>query len=68
VGHCIPGTGFRQDRRKGSSRHVAHRFTHEERQRVLDTVNDLCFADLAPAQIAALLAEERVYVGSESTI
>jgi hypothetical protein len=35
---------------------------------VLDTVNDLCFADLAPAQIAALLAEERVYVGSESTI
>jgi len=34
---------------------------------VLDTVNDPRFADLTPAQIVALLAEERVYVGSEST-
>ena len=60
--------GFSQDRRKGYSRHVAHRFTQEERQCVLDTVNYLRFADLTPAQIVALLAEERVYVGSGSTI
>ena len=35
---------------------------------MLHTVNDLRFADLTPAQGVALLAEERVYVGSESTI
>jgi transposase InsO family protein len=34
---------------------------------VLDTVNDPRFADLTPAQIVAILAEERIYVGSETT-
>jgi hypothetical protein len=67
-GIAFQAHGFSHDRRKGSSRHFAHRFTQEERQRVLDTVNYLRFADLTPAQIVALLAEERVYVGSESTI
>jgi transposase InsO family protein len=60
--------GFSQDRRKGSARMVAHRFSKEERQQVLLTVNDARFADLTPAQIVAILAEEGVYVGSESTI
>jgi transposase InsO family protein len=35
---------------------------------VIDSVNDPRFADLTPAQIVAILAEERMYVGSESTI
>ena len=43
-----------------------HGMAAEERRRVLDTLNDPRFADLTPAQIVALLAEERVYVGSES--
>ena len=60
--------GFSQDRRKGSPRNVAHRFTPEERQRLIHIVNDPRFADLTPAQIVAILAEERIYVGSESTI
>ena len=34
---------------------------------MLDTVNDPRFADLTPAQIVAILTEERIYVGSGST-
>ena len=64
----ISGQGFSVDRRKGSERDVRHRFSAEERQRVVETVNDPRFADLTPAQIVAILAEERIYVGSESTI
>ena len=59
--------GFSVDNRKGSLRHVVHKFSAEERRRVIETVNDPRFADLTPAQIVAILAEERIYVGSEST-
>jgi hypothetical protein len=45
-----------------------HRFSAQERQQVLSTVNDPRFADLTPGQIVAILAEEGLYVGSESTI
>jgi transposase InsO family protein len=67
-GVMIRSEGFSGDRRKGAPRHVAHRFSREEREIVLATVNDPRFADLTPAQIVAILAEEKVYVGSESTI
>jgi putative transposase len=67
-GVVIRSEGFSGDRRKGSHRHVAHRFSREERQIVLETVNDPRFADLTPSQIVAILAEEGLYVGSESTI
>ena len=67
-GLMIRAQGFSPDQRKGASRHVMHRFTEEERQQVLSTVNDPRFADLTPNQIVAILAEEGVYVGSESTI
>ncbi|CAK6689554.1 IS3 family transposase ISPpr7 [Synechococcus sp. CBW1107] len=67
-GMAYEAYGFSQDHRKGSPRVVAHRFSEEERQQVLETVNDSRFADLTPAQIVAILAEERIYVGSESTI
>ena len=60
--------GFSLDRRKGSPCEVARRLTAEERQRVIETINDPRFADLTPGQIVAILAEEKVYVGSESTI
>ncbi len=64
----IRAQGFSCDQRMGSSRYVMHRFSEEERQQVLSTVNDPRFADLTPGQIVAILAEEGVYVGSESTI
>lgn len=62
------GQGFSVDRRKGSPRQVAHKFTAKERQRVIETVNDPRFADLPPGQIVAILAEEEEYVASEMTI
>jgi putative transposase len=67
-GLMIRSQGFCSDQRKGAPRHVAHRFSEEERQQVLATINDPRFADLTPSQILAILAEEGVYVGSESTI
>ena len=59
---------FSLDRRKGAPRRVAHKFSAREHQRVIDTVNDLRFADLPRGQIVAILAEEKEYVGSEMTI
>jgi transposase InsO family protein len=47
---------------------VRHRFSDEERKRLIETVNHPRFADLHPAQIVAILAEEKDYVGSESSI
>ncbi|MFM9086586.1 MAG: IS3 family transposase [Cyanobium sp.] len=67
-GIAVEAEGFSKDGRKGSVRHVAHKFSEEERKRVIEVINDPRFADLHPAQIVALLAEEGVYVGSESTM
>ena len=67
-GLMIRAQGFSRDQRKGASRRVMHRFSEEERQQVLSTVNDPRFADLTPNQIVAILAEGGSYVGSESTI
>ena len=67
-GLMIRAQGFSHDQRKGADRYVAHRFSPEERQNVLATVNDPRFADLPPGQIVAILAEEGIYVGSESTL
>jgi len=67
-GLMLRAQGFSCDQRKGAARNVAHRFSAEERQIVLSTVNDPRFADLTPGQIVAILAEEGKYVGSESTM
>jgi len=67
-GLMIQAQGFSRDQRKGAFRHVMHRLSEEDRQQVLSTINDPRFADLTPNQIVAILAEEGVYVGSESTI
>jgi transposase InsO family protein len=67
-GLMIRAQGFSCDQRKRASRYAMHRLSEEERERVLSTVNDPRFADLTPGQIVAILAEEEVYVGSESTI
>ena len=67
-GLMMRSQGFSRDRRRGSARQVVHRFSPQERQRVLNTVTEPGFADLTPAQIVAILAEDGIYVGSESTI
>jgi transposase InsO family protein len=67
-GQAFAAQGFSKDGRKGSQRHVSHRFSDEERKRLIETINHPRFADLHPGQIVAILAEETEYVGSESTI
>ena len=39
----ISRQGFSLDRRKGAARQVAHKFTTQERQKVIDTINDSRF-------------------------
>jgi len=51
---------------KSTLRNVVHKFSAEERRRVIETVNDPRFADLTPAQIVAILAEKCINVGSKS--
>ncbi|WP_254939570.1 helix-turn-helix domain-containing protein [Cyanobium sp. Morenito 9A2] len=52
-------------RRRGSPRHVAHRLSEEERQRILLTCNQPEFAALPPVQIVPILEDRGLYIGSE---
>ena len=53
------------DQRKGSHRHVAHRLSEEERQRILLICNEPKFAAVPPCQIVPVLADRGLYIGSE---
>jgi len=59
------GDGDGIDRRKGSHRHVTHRLSEEERQRILLTCNEPEFAALPPGQIVPALAGRGLYIDSE---
>jgi hypothetical protein len=61
---AINAHGFSVDSRKGSLHNVVHKFTPEERNKVIETVNDPRFADLTPAQIVDILAEELIEGGA----
>ena len=45
----------------------ANKITPEERQLILDTVNEPRFADMPPNEIVPTLADEGIYIASEST-
>jgi hypothetical protein len=51
------GAGDGVDCRKGSHRHVAHRLSEEERQRILLTCSEPEFAALPSGQIVPVLAD-----------
>jgi putative transposase len=55
------------DRRKGSTRSVAHRLSEAERSEILNVCNQPRFASLPPSQIVPALADEGVYLASESS-
>ena len=59
------GGGDGTDRRKGSQRHVAHRLSDEDRQRILRTCNEPELASLPPGQIVPVLADLGLFIGSE---
>ncbi|WP_432785356.1 helix-turn-helix domain-containing protein [Cyanobium sp. BSA11S] len=61
------GDGDGEDRRKGSPRKVAHRLSEEERQRILLTCNQPEYASLPPGQIVPALADQGLFIGSESS-
>ncbi len=61
-----PGLG--EDARHGPSRPPKQKLSPAERAAVLDLVNSPTCRDLAPAQIVARLADQRMYVASEATI
>jgi len=56
-----------QDQRKGPSTTPMNKLSEQERQRVLDISNSAPFRDLSPKQIVPKLADQGVYMASEST-
>ena len=59
--------GGGQDQRKGPSTAPANKLSNHERQQILDTANSAEFCDLSPKQIVPKLADQGVYLASEST-
>jgi hypothetical protein len=59
--------GDGKDRRIGSPRDVVHRLSEEERQRILLTYNQPEYASLPPGQIVPALADQGLFIGSESS-
>jgi len=61
------GDGDGVDRRKGSTRHVAHRLSHQELQWILVVCNQPHYALLPPAQIVPDLADQGEFLASGSS-
>jgi transposase InsO family protein len=59
--------GGGQDQRKGPLKAPANKLSEQERQQILDTANSEPFRDLSPNQIVPKLADQDVYLASEST-
>ena len=59
--------GGGQDQRKGPSTAPANKLSEQERQQILDISNSAPFRDLSPNQIVPKLADQDVYLASEST-
>jgi hypothetical protein len=64
---ALIGDGGGHDRREGSPRLVSHKLSEEERQRILLTCNQAEYASLPPGQIVPALADQGLYIGSESS-
>jgi len=62
---CQQGGG--QDQRKGPSAAPVNKLNEQERQQVLNISNSASFRDLSPKQIVPKLADQGVYLASEST-
>lgn len=59
---CTPSNG-----RPVSRTAPSNKLMHEERAKILSVVNSVPFRDLSPNQIVPRLADEGVYLASEST-
>lgn len=61
------GSDLGDDRRRGPVSPPGNKLAPEERERVLETSNLPEYRNLSPRQIVPLLADEGIYVASEST-
>ena len=59
--------GGGQDQRQGPLTAPSNKLSNHERQQILDTANSAPFRDLSPKQIVPKLADQGVYLASEST-
>ena len=59
--------GGGQDQRQGPSQAPANKLSEDERQQVLAIANSASFRDLSPKQIVPKLADQGLYLASEST-
>jgi len=56
-----------EDRRKGPRKEPANKLSKQERKHIIETANSALFRDLSPKQIVPLLADQGVYIASESS-
>lgn len=62
-------TGSYDDLRpKAERKPPANKLTSEERRTIIDTVNKPEYASMPPSELVPALADEGIYIGSESTI
>ena len=59
---------YEDRRRYADHSNPANKLTPEERQEVIDTVNERRYASMPPCEIVPALADEGKYIASESTI
>ena len=57
-----------EDRRRGPRSEPSNKLSKEEREEVLQVVNTPVYRDLSPSQIVPHLADEGIYLASESTM
>jgi transposase InsO family protein len=62
------GDALGEDRRPQRQYTPPHALTEAERARILNVVNSVEFADCPPSQVVPRLADQGIYLGSESTI
>lgn len=55
------------DHRKGALKHCPHALTEEEKQHLIEVCNQPDYASLPPSQIVPRLADEGIYLASESS-
>jgi transposase InsO family protein len=57
-----------QDKRKNAERTVGNKLTQDERMSILTTINSKDYQDLPPCKIVPMLADNGIYLASESTM
>lgn len=56
-----------KDKRRGPINSPANKFTEQERAQILETANAVEYSHLPPTQIVPKLADQGIYIGSESS-